>query len=317
MALRIVTVFGGSGFIGRHFIKRLARTGAVIRVPVRRAEAAKFLKPMGDVGQITPLPVDVTDEAATAAAIAGADAVVNLVGITAEGGRFRFDAVHVEAAQRIARLAAAAGVRRLVHMSGIGVDPQSPSRYVRSKAAGEAAVRTALPAATVLRPSIVFGPEDGFFNRLAAMARIAPVMPVFDGGRARLQPVFVGDVADALMAVLERPDSGGRVFELGGPRIYTMRALVELTLRETGRHRPLVFVPTALAALAAGLAERLPAPPLTRDQLYLLTHDNVVPAGAATLDDLGVLPTAVESIVPTYLDRFRKGGRFAVRHPAG
>jgi len=310
MRYRRVTVLGGSGFIGRYIVKRLAARGAVVAVVSRHASAAGFLRPMGDVGQIAPIDASLADEARLAAAVEGADAVVCSVGILYERGRQRFDLVHHQGPARLARLAAAAGVKRFVHISAIGADATSPSAYARTKAAGEAAVRAAFPAATILRPSIVFGPEDDFFNRFAALARLLPALPLIGGGRTRFQPVYVGDVADAVMAALDRPEAAGRTYELGGPRVYTFRELMELMLRETHRRRALVDLPFALASLQATFLEWLPTPPLTRDQVRLLQQDNVVAPGQPGLADLGIAPTALELVLPTYLDRFRRGGRW-------
>jgi uncharacterized protein YbjT (DUF2867 family) len=315
MAARVVTVFGGSGFIGRTLIKRLAKTGAVIRVPVRNPERAKVLKPMGDVGQITPFRIDIRSAHEIAAAVAGADVVVNLIGILYERGVSRFALAHAEAPGRMAAAAQHAGATRFVHVSAIGADPAAPAAYARSKAAGEAAVRAALPKAVILRPSIVFGPEDDFFNRFAALAQFVPALPLIGGGHTRFQPVYVGDVADAIMVALGDPATDGRTFELGGPRPYSFKALMELMLGEIHRRRLLVPLPFGLAALQAAVLELLPVPLLTRDQVKLLARDNVVGSGALTLRDLGIAPTALEAILPTYLDRFRPGGRFAPATP--
>ncbi|MEJ0072223.1 MAG: complex I NDUFA9 subunit family protein [Pseudomonadota bacterium] len=309
--MQVVTVFGGSGFIGRTLVKRLAKTGAVIRVPVRNAEQAKKLKPMGDVGQITPFRIDIASDAEIAAAVADADAVVNLIGILYESGANRFATVQGEAPGRIAGAAARAGIKHLVQVSAIGADPSAPAAYARSKAAGEAGVRAALPSAVILRPSIVFGPEDNFFNRFAALAQLMPALPLIGGGHTKFQPVYVGDVADAIMIALTDPATMGRTFELGGPTVYSFKALMELMLDEIQRRRLLVPLPFALAALQARLLELLPAPLLTRDQVALLRRDSVVSPGAETLRDLGLTPTALQAILPTYLDRFRAGGRFA------
>ena len=310
MTPRVVTVFGGSGFLGRHLVRRLARQGCIVRVAVRRPSQAGFLKPLGDVGQITPIRAPIREEVAVEAAVEGADAVVNLVGILYERGAQAFAAVHARGAQTVARAAAAAGVGRLVQVSAIGADRHAAAEYARSKAGGEAAVKTAFPSATILRPSIVFGPEDDFFNRFAVIARLSPALPLIGGGHTRFQPVYVGDVADAIAACLADPATEGRTYELGGPRAYTFKELMELMLREIRRRRLLVPLPFALANLQAAVLERLPVPPLTRDQVKLLRHDNVVSEGASTLADLGIEATAVEVILPTYLDRYRPGGRF-------
>jgi uncharacterized protein YbjT (DUF2867 family) len=313
MRYRRVTVIGGAGFIGRYVVKRLAPRGTVIAVVSRHADAAGFLRPMGDVGQIALIDADLADERRLAAAIAGSDAVILSVGILYERGRQRFEAVHHQGPALVARLAAAAGVKRLIHLSAIGADRASPSAYGRSKAAGEAAVRAAFPEATILRPSVVFGPEDDFFNRLARLARVSPALPLFGGGRTRFQPVYVGDVADAVIAALLRPEAPGRIYQLGGPRIYTFRELMELVLRQTQRRRLLVSMPFAVASLQAALLEWLPSPPLTRDQVRLLKRDNVVLPGLPDLVDLGVMPTAAELVLPDYLARFRRGGSWGAK----
>jgi NADH dehydrogenase len=305
----VATVFGGSGFIGRYVVKRLAAAGHVVRVAVRDPDGALFLKPMGAVGQIVPLRADVTRPAEVEAAVAGADLVVSLVGILFEKPQRTFDAVQAAAPGTIARAAAAAGVRRLVHVSAIGADASSDAAYARTKAAGEAGVRAAYPHATILRPSIVFGPEDGFFNRFAAMAGLLPALPLIGGGHTRFQPVHVGDVADAVMAALTRDDAPGRTFELGGPRVYTFRELLAYILEVTGRRRALIYVDWRLAMLQGRLGELLPTPPITRDQVRLLRRDNVVADGMPGLADLGITPKAVEAVVPGYLARFRRGGR--------
>ena len=303
----VATVFGGSGFIGRYVVKRLAAQGRVVRVAVRDPEGAMFLKPMGRVGQIVPLFASLTQEAAVQRAVEGAGVVVNLVGILAEQRRGDFQRIQGEGAARIARAAAASGVERLVHVSAIGADSQSLSLYARSKAAGEAGVREAFPAATILRPSVVFGLEDQFFNRFGRMAELLPVMPVIAGG-TRFQPVYVGDVADAVMAGLTRADAAGAMYELGGPRVLTFREILTYVLRETRRRRPMVEIPMALAHWLAGVLEHLPGKMLTRDQLLLLERDNVVAAGVPGLADLGITPTPHELIVPTYLRQYRPGG---------
>jgi len=308
MATRdVATVFGGSGFIGRYVVKRLAHKGFVVRVAVRDPEAALFLKTAGAVGQIVPLFASLENEATVHRAVEGAELVVNLVGILAESLPGDFQRIHAEGAGRVARLAAAAGVERLVHMSAIGADPASPSNYGTSKAAGEQAVRAAFPGATILRPSIVFGPEDRFFNRFAGLARVSPVMPVI-AGATKLQPVYVCDVADATMAALARADAVGALYELGGPRVWSFRELLAYILREIGRHRLMLDVPPALARFQARFLELVPGQPLTRDQLLMLSRDNVVAAGMPGLPELGVMPTPVELVVPGYLRRFQTGG---------
>ncbi|MDN3565945.1 complex I NDUFA9 subunit family protein [Paeniroseomonas aquatica] len=303
----VATVFGGAGFIGRYVVQRLAARGYVVRVAGRNPAGARFLQTQGSVGQIVPLSAGVADEGACARAIAGADLVVNLVGILQESKAGDFQRIQAEGAGRIARLAAAAGVERLVHLSAIGADPSSPSQYGRTKAAGEAAVRSAFPAVTILRPSIVFGPEDQFFNRFAGLARMLPIMPVV-AGASRFQPVYVGDVADAVIAAATREDAVGKTFELGGPRVASFRELLRFILDTTGHHRPLVDLPAALVKLQVAIGRFLPNPPLTQDQLLMLQRDNVVAAGSLGLADLGIAPKALEAVVPGYLQRFRSGG---------
>ena len=335
MANRLITIFGGSGFIGRHLVQRLAHAGDLIRVAVRDPNTALFLKPLGDVAQIVPLQANIRDDRSVAAAVAGADAVVNLVGILYERGRQTFDAVHRDGAARVARAAATAGAQRLVQMSALGADLDAPAHYARSKAAGEAAVREVFPDAAIVRPSVVFGPEDDFFNRFAGLARIAPALPVIGGwppGRIRdahgnmrftlcrsggpmFQPVYVGDVADAMQRLLDDPSTAGKIYQLGGPRAYSFKEVMQLVLAEIGRSRLLVPLPYWLAGLQATFLQLLPVPPLTRDQVRLLRRDNVVDPDALTLADLGITPTPVEAIIPQYLARFRPGGRVRPRLP--
>ncbi|CAM9526357.1 unnamed protein product [Phaeothamnion confervicola] len=309
----LITVFGGSGFIGRHVIRRLAKRGTRVRAAVRQPNLAGYLKPMGDVGQIEPVQVNVRYESSIAHALRGADCVINLVGILHETGPQKFNAVQAQGAGAIARAAAAAGVRRMIHVSAIGADAQSDSAYARSKAAGEAAVREHFPDATILRPSVVFGPEDDFFNRFAALARLLPVLPLVGGGHTKFQPVYVGDVADAMLRVLDDPATAGRLYALGGPRIYSMKQILQLVLAETGRQRLLLPLPFFAAKIQAALLQLLPKPVLTVDQVRLLRHDNIVPEGAAGLKDLGISnPSSVELIIPTYLHRYRRTGQFEV-----
>ena len=303
-----IAVLGGSGFIGRYVVKRLAERGEVLAVGGRHARDATFLKLKGDVGQVGLVNIAIDDEAVLPAFLAGKDALVNCVGILYERGAQKFDVVHHSAPAKLARLAREAGIARLVHLSAIGADPRSPSAYARSKAAGEQAVMDAFPTATILRPSIVIGPEDDFFNRFAAMATVSPFLPLIGGGETRFQPVYVGDVADAVIRVLDDPATAGRTYELGGPKVYTFRALMELMLAEIKRSRRLVNLPFGLASFQARFLSLLPKPPLTPDQVEMLKRDNVVSSGALTLQTLGIEPVAIETILPTYLDRFRKGG---------
>jgi NADH dehydrogenase len=266
---------------------------------------------MGEVGQIETLNLAIDDAALLPAFLAGNDGLVNCVGILRETGSQTFERVHHTGPALLARLARDTGVERLVHISAIGADSRSSSAYARTKAAGEQAVRDAFPTVTILRPSVVFGPEDQFFNRFAAIAAISPVMPLIGGGETRFQPVYVGDVADAVIRCLEDPATAGRTYELGGPRTYTFRELLELMLREIRRKRGFVDLPFGLAALQARLMALLPNPPLTADQVELLKHDNIASPGELGLSSLGITPTPVEAILPTYLDRFRRGGWYA------
>ena len=308
-----VTVFGGGGFVGRHAVRALAKAGYRIRVAVRRPHLAPEVKVMGDVGQIEVVQANLRNAASVAAAVAGSDAVINLVGILYAAGRQTFSSVQAEGAATVAKAAAAAGVKRLVHVSAIGADAGSPSAYARSKAEGEAAVRAAFPGAVILRPSVVFGPEDEFFNRFAAMASVSPVLPLIGGGETKFQPVFVGDVAKAIVAASGRDDLAGQTFELGGPEVLSYRQVLEYVVKETGRARPLVPVPWPLAALIGAVGDVQSAlialpPVLTSDQVKLLRADNV--ATGPGLTTLGIEATAIENVVPTYLWRFRNGGQF-------
>ncbi len=308
MAVGTVVVFGGSGFIGRYAVRRLAARGWRVIVAVRRPGRAAFLQTAGEVGQIVSVATDVTDARQVRERIEGSDAVVNLVGILRERGQRTFARLHGESAGDVARAAAAAGVRSMVHVSAIGASDRARSSYARSKASGENAVRTALPHAVILRPSIVFGPEDGFFNLFGRMAARSPVIPLFGGGATRFQPVYVNDVAAAIVAALGDDDARGRTFELGGPVVSTFRHLMEFIRRETRRHVVLLPLPFAAARLAGRLFQLLPQPPLTHDQALLLEHDNVVASDAATLKDLGIEATALELVVPSYLTLYRRGG---------
>ncbi|MCE9650125.1 MAG: complex I NDUFA9 subunit family protein [Parvibaculum sp.] len=309
----LVTVFGGSGFIGQHVVQALGRRGYRVRVAVRRPNEALFVKTSGVVGQIEPVQANIRDDRSVRAAVEGASAVINLVGIMSESGPQGFDAVQATGAGRVARAAAAANVPIMIHVSAIGADPKSPSAYARAKAAGEQAVREHMPRAAILRPSIVFGAEDRLFNRFAALARLMPFFPLI-GGATRFQPVYVKDVAEAVVRALETDAVDGKIVELGGPEVMTMRQMMELVLRETRRKRVLVPVPFALAKLKALVLQLLPNPLLTVDQVRLLAIDNVVGESATaegrTLQGLGIAPTAPEAILPFYLVRFRRRGQF-------
>lgn len=327
MKHRLVTVFGGAGFIGRHLVRRLAAAGHRVRIVCRDAESARFLMTAGSPGQIVPMAGDITNRDAVERAVQGADWVVNLVGIMAPLGRQMFKRIHVDGAELVARAARDHGVQALVHVSAIGADPDSASVYARTKGQGEQAVRASFPGAVILRPSVIFGQEDMFFNRFAAMARISPVLPVFgcsswprirlfgekdvievdlygDGG-TRFQPVFVGDVAEAIHRALKAPSAQGRIFELGGPRVYSFKQLMELVMEQTGRRRLLLPIPFWLARLQSMFLELLPKPVLTEDQVIQLQNDNVVSGDVATLADLDIAPTLAEAILPTYLRRYQ------------
>lgn len=310
MAQPLVTVFGGSGFIGRHLVARLAAEGYRIRAAVRRPNDALFLKPMGDVGQIQLVQANIRHEASVRAAVAGADIVINLVGILFESGRQRFDSIHAAGAGSVAKAAADAGAKTLVHLSAIGADAQSASLYARSKAAGETAAREAFPKAIVIRPSIVFGPEDDFFNRFAQLATVSPVLPLIGGGNVKFQPVYVGDVADAILRAVKEKGAAGKTFELGGPKVYSFREIMEIVCKATDRERSLVPVPTFAASILAWFLEWLPKPMLTVDQVKLLRNDTVPNAALPGLSAFAIEPSSVEAITPTYLWRFRPSGQF-------
>ncbi|HTP93852.1 MAG TPA: complex I NDUFA9 subunit family protein [Xanthobacteraceae bacterium] len=312
----LVTVFGGSGFLGRHVVRALAQRQYRIRVAVRRPELCGHLRPMGRVGQIHAVQANLRYPDSVAAAVRDADIVVNLVGILFERGRQRFDAVQAEGAEVVAQAAKAVGAR-LVHVSAIGADADSPSRYAQSKAEGERLVAAALPESTIMRPSIVFGPEDDFFNRFAALARLAPALPLPGGGHTRFQPVFAGDVGEAIAKAVDGDAKPGAIYELGGPDVRTFKELMEFILHTIGRRRLLLPVPFGMLKLQAAFAQFLPKPPITPDQVELLRADNVVSAAARsdgrTLEALGIVPESIAAIVPTYLWRFRKAGQFSTR----
>lgn len=318
----LVTVFGASGFVGGHVVRVLARRGWRIRAAVRNPhlERAERLRVHGRVGQVDVVAADVRRPESADAALEGAHACVNLVGLLYERGRQRFGAVHAQGAHNLAEAAARRGIEALVQMSAIGADAESRSTYARTKAEGEAAARRAVPSAVVLRPSVVFGAEDQFFNRFAAMAARSPALPLVGGGRTRFQPVYVGDVAQAVASALDDRAAWGRTFELGGPDVYTLREILELVMRETGRARllvPLPFFAAGLIGRASDLvAPILPfAPVITRDQVELLRRDNVADPALPGLAELGIAPVAAEAIVGSYLYRFRKSGQFSTLAP--
>ena len=310
----LVTVFGGSGFLGRNVVRALARRDYRIRVAVRRPELAGHLQPQGRVGQIHAVQANLRYPASVAAAMRDADVAINLVGILAEGGAQSFSAVQAAGAETVAKAAGAVDAR-MVHVSAIGADENSPSGYARSKAAGEKAVLEAVPSATILRPSVVFGPEDEFTNRFAGLARMSPMLPLIGGGKTRLQPVYVGDVADAVADAVDGKARGGATYELGGPEVLTMREIMQIILDITERKRMLVSLPFGLAKMQAMLLQFAPgALKLTPDQVELLRSDNVVSdtakAAGLTLEGLGITPDSMEAIAPQYLWRFRAAGQF-------
>lgn len=311
----LVTVFGGSGFLGRHIVRALAKRDYRIIVGVRRPELAGHLQPLGKVGQIHAVQANIRYPDSIRAAAHGASAVVNLCGVLSEGGAQSFDAVQNKGAQAVAEAAAAIGAR-MVHVSAIGADANSTSRYARAKAAGETAVRAALPDATIMRPSVVFGPEDQFTNRFAALARISPMLPLIGGGLTKMQPVYVGDVAEAVADAVDGKAKAGVTYELGGPEVMTMREIIEVILKVTERDRMLMPLPFAMARLKSFFLQFAPGDfKLTPDQVELLKSDNIVSDAAIsaglTLQGLGITPDSLEAIAPQYLWRFRRTGQFA------
>ncbi len=304
----LVTIFGATGFVGRAVVRHFARAGWRVRAGTRSPQRAGFLRPIGDLGQIVPVAVDIRRPSTLLSAVQGTQSVVNLVGILAPAGRQTFTAVHVDGAANAAKAAAAAGAAGFVHVSALGADAGSRSAYARTKGLAENRALEILPATAILRPGIVFGPEDRFFNRFAATLRLAPVMPVPGRGRVRLQPVYVEDVAAAVFRAATTPAAAGQTYELGGPGTRSLMAILRWIREQINRRCLLLPVPLTLLWPPAWLMERLPNPPLTRDQLRLLTTDNVVSDTAHTLDTLGITATAYEGIVPAYLERFRLGG---------
>jgi uncharacterized protein YbjT (DUF2867 family) len=312
----LVTIYGGSGFLGRHLVRALAKRDYRIRVAVRRPDLAFHLQPLGRVGQIHAVQANLRHAPSVEAAARDAQVLVNLVGLLFEHGRQSFDAVHAYGAEQVA-LAAGAHGARLVHVSAIGADEHSRSAYARSKAAAERLVLAAQPQAVIMRPSVIFGPEDDFFNRFAALARISPALPLVGGGATRFQPVFVGDVAAAIAEAVDGNAKGGTIYELGGPEVLTFEQLMRYVLATIERKRLLIPVPFFAAKIKAALLQYLPKPPLTPDQVELLRIDNVVSEAAKaegrTLQGLGIEPEPLEAIVPSYLWRFRKTGQFRSR----
>jgi NADH dehydrogenase len=316
---KTITVFGGTGFLGRHIIWQLAKTGANIRVATRAKERAYFLRPAGTVGQITPIFCNIHSDASVAAALDGATHAIYLPGLLFEHGKYgTFKKIHVEAAERIAKAAKAARLQLLIHFSALGASNDAPSEYLRTKAEGEGKAIHAFSRTVVLRPSAVFGPEDGLFNKFANMARVYPMLPLVGSGKTQMQPVYVGDVAKAVYNIIADPECerySGHIYELGGPATYTLRELMELTLRHTHRKKILLPLPVPvakIAGVASGICSSLfsCAPTITVDQVKTLSRHNILQPGTPGLKDLGVTPTGADAILPTYLARFRPGGRF-------
>jgi uncharacterized protein YbjT (DUF2867 family) len=309
----LVTIFGGSGFVGTQIVQLLARKGHRIRVAVRRPDLAQHLKPLGTVGQVQPIQANLRNAESLARAVKGSDIVINLVGVGFQRGKQTFDAINTDGAGAVAAAARAAGANHFVHMSALGADAESNSDYAASKGRGEAAVLAAFPDAIIIRPSLIFGAGDGFFNLMATLARLFPVMPLI-GGSSKFQPVYVGDVAEAFVAAAEGKVKTGRVYELGGPEVETYKALLERIFHETGHVRPLLPLPEGIAKLLALPLGLLPTPLLTSDQVTLLQSDNVVSAAAIkekrTLAGFGIAPTPMNAILPSYLWRFKKNGQF-------
>lgn len=310
MTQQLVTVFGGSGFVGTTLVEHLAKRGLRVRVAVRRPNSALHVKPLGNVGQIQVVQANLRNEASVRAAVRGSDAVVNLTGILFESGAQKFNAVHAKGAALVARACADFGVGKLIHMSAIGANEDSPSNYARSKAAGEKAVMAAFPEATIIRPSVIFGPMDHLFNRFAQVASL-PFVPVFSGD-TKFQPVYVGDVAEVIVKAVTTKDMQGEIYELGGADIYSLREMMQLAAKEAMQAPWFVDVPDFIAPFKVFFLGMLPNPPITLDQLKMLKSDNVVDDDAKGLSDLGITPTLVEAILPAYLHHYRPKGQFAV-----
>ncbi len=305
---KLIAVIGGSGFVGRHVVQALARDGHRIRVGVRRVERASFLKPMGVPGQVVPMQANIRFPESLDAVVAGADVVINLVGILQEAGPQKFSALQAEGARAVAKAARDAGATQFIQLSAIGADADSDADYARTKAEGEQAVLEQYPDAVILRPSIVVGPEDQFFNRFAAMARLSPVLPVVSA-QTKFQPVFVGDVAKAVKLAVDDADLSG-VYELGGPSVYSFEELMRLMLEVIGRKAFVADIPVPIASLMAKLTDWLPGAPLTQDQVKMLQHDNIVSQNVHGFDELGLKPEAIEGQIPSYLYRFRRAGQY-------
>lgn len=323
---RVITVFGGTGFIGRYVVQRLARQGYQIRIATRDTESANFLKPLGEIGQITPVPINMSNKDSIFRALNGANRAINLIGISYESGKSTFKKIHEEAAYNIAQLASKVGLEALVHVSALGASYDSDSVYARSKAAGEDAVNSAFKAAVIVRPSVIFGREDNFFNMFASLARITPIMPIFgcktfskfkflglnvpfgidyNNGGTRIQPVFVSDVAQAIVKILENSTNSNKIYELGGPKVYSFKEMIEMVLKESGRSRILFPCPFFVAKCGAWLIQLIPKPLITRDQVTHLKSDNIVSGDLPGFSELSIKPAAAEAVLPTYLRKYR------------
>ena len=312
-AQKTIAVIGGTGFIGRNIVEQLAKQGMRVKALTRNADRAKFLKPMGDVGQIAAIAGNALNDDVLRQVMSGADAVVNTIGILAEAGTQRFTSLQAQLPGRIGSIASELGITSVVQLSAIGAKTTSSSKYARTKAMGETSLLKTCPTATILRPSLVFGPGDEFYNRFASMAVLAPGLPVIGGGKNKVQPVFVGDVALAIVTALKGRKHQGKVYELGGPEVLSFREVMEYILKLTKRRRALLPVPFGVMGLVATVMSVLPNAPITRDQLKLLKIDNIVGEGALGLAELGIEATPVDLVVPSYLERYQPGGRFAIK----
>lgn len=309
-AAKIATIFGGTGFVGRHVVQLLARAGYVVKIATRVPERAFFLRPCGTPGQVVPFRCDYATPDSIEKAVEGASCVINCTGILFEKKKGDFNRIHAEIPRRIAQACRAQGVAHFIHISALGTD-KAASRYAASKREGEKAVREAFPGTVILRPSVIFGPEDNFFNMFAELSRYTPVLPLIGGGRTKFQPVYVGDVAAAAMAVLARPEAQGRTYELGGPEIIDFRQIYERLFDCTGRKRCLISLPWGMAKIQATFTGMMPRPLLTRDQVETLKTDNVVAPGMPGLSDLGINATPMDMILPEYMEHYRQGGHFS------
>lgn len=313
MKNEIVTIFGGSGFVGRYIVKRFAEAGYRVRIAVRRPERADFLKPAGRVGQIITVQANIRDPHSVARAVEGATIVINAVGVLFESGKQNFDLLHHQGAETVAKAAKAAGAKRFLHLSAIGADENSASQYAASKGLGEKAVTAAFSEASIIRPSVVFGAEDNFFNRFAKMSFFSPFLPAVGGGETKMQPVYVNDVAEAVFKAAHASESAGKIYELGGPSILTFREILEKTCYHIGRKRFLFPLPFWFARIKAFFFEFLPNPPLTRDQVTLLEKDNIVSENALNFQDLEISPQDLDPVLEDYMRRYRPGGFYNIK----